>query len=337
MVKSRFNSCVALLVSVALILPTTIVSAAPGQTAAPGRPYADCQTELANAAQLEKGLQKMGEKIDQIQQRIDEARNAEGHLSREAQKQAEQAQLDLTAGTAVTVLKDNILGVKRWLEKLAQSALPGKAKPVLKALNDFKKIEKLFQNMDRLVAAGNWKLAMHEGHTFTEQMSAFVEYLNESGITGELASSVGETATARLAGTAAGGAALSSLVVSLAVAAGIYAINTVAADEAAFQNALDQRAAADTVNQLRRNRSTYQDRITSVRLICSQQPRRAEQPKPKPDALATEPPSPTPPTPVTPPEAGGGLGVGTAVLLGGLGAAGIVGYQVPTSSRIKAA
>lgn len=330
MVKSRISSCVALIVSAALISPPTVVTARSGQARAPGGPYLNCPAELATAAQLEKGLQSLGEKIDQVQRQIDEARNAEGHLNREAQKQAVQAQRDLTAGTAVTVLKDNILGMRRSLEKLAQSTLQGKALPVLKALSQFKKIEKIFQNMDTLVAAGNWKLAMQEGHTFTDQMSAFAEYLNESGIAAELGSSAG--VTANLAGTAAGGAALSGLLGSLAVAAGIYAINTVAANEAAFQNALDQRAAADTVNQLRRSRSTYQDRITSVRSTCSQQPQRAEQPKPKADALAKEPPPPAPPA------ASGGPGLGSLLVLGGLGVAGYAGvkyYQQQNQGCLK--
>jgi len=316
MVKSRLASYVALMVSAALIPPTALVTAGPGQTPARGYPIRDCPTELATAARLERGLQSFTTKIDQYQRQLDDARNAEGHLTREAQKQADQARRDLTVGTTVSVLNENILGVRRAIEKLAISTARANALPLLTAFKQLKNIEELSQKMDRLLAAGNWKLAMQEGQTFTEQISAFADYLNESGLAGELGSAAG--VSARLAGTGAGGAALSGLVGGLAVAAGIYAITTVAADEAAFLNALDRRAAADTVNQLRERRSTYQERITSVRSICSQPAQRAEQ--------SGNPPSS--PLPIPPPEAaGGGPGAGTALLLGGLGAAGIVGYQ----------
>jgi hypothetical protein len=326
MVKSRISSCVALIVSAALISPTTVVTARPGQARAPGGTYLDCPTELANAARLEKGLQTLNEMIDRTQRQIDDARNAEGHLNRDAQRQATQAQRELASGTVTSVLSDNILGVRRGIEKLLQSTLKGKALPLLKALNDIKAIEAVFKRMNQLIALGNWRLAIQEAHTFAEQTSAFGQFCNDAGIAEQLGAMLATKAA--IGGTAAGGAALSGLVGGLVVAAGIYAITTVAADQEAFQNALDQQAAADTVNQLRRSRSTYQDQITSVRSTCSQQPRRAENSNPAKD----------PPAPPTPPTASGGPGLGSLLVLGGLGFAGYAGvkyYQQQNQGCLK--
>ncbi len=296
MLKSGVGACVAAMVSVALIVPTTIVSAGQAQ-AAGGLFTGDCAEALAGADKLAQGMKSLDDMIDRTQKQMDDARNAGGHMSREAARQAADARKDLMADTTVSVLS-KIGEMKGALEKLARVVPRAKAVSVLKGLKDIKAIEDVYKGVKLTIASGKWSLAMEEANSGMDRVAALGRFLDDVGLTGELATVVGG---------AVGG---------LAVAVGVFAIDTVAADEDAFQNTLDQNRAANTLNLIRQNRGIYQDKISAVRLRCA--PRQTSQAKSTP---------PSSPLPTPPPEAmvSAGPSIGKALAVTGVGAAGVAG------------
>lgn len=314
MMKSCAGVCVAVCLSLAMILPTTIVSA--NQAQAPGGLYTgNCASELESALKLEKGLGTLNDMIDRTDRQLDGIRKNGGRQNADAANQAAEAKKALAADNAVSVLA-NIGELTSELEKLAKFGPPGKAVSVLKAIGEMKKLENGYKVTKAAIAAGNYKFAAQDAQSLMEQVSAAGRFLDDVGLTGELAS-IG-AARAGLAGSAAG---LSGLVGGLAITAGVYAIDTIVAQEDSFQNAVDMARAADTINHLRANRSDIQNKIASIRSTCAPQPQRTDPPK---QVSQTPPPAP----PAASSVAKAGPSAAKAITLVTVGAAGVAGAIV---------
>lgn len=314
MKKSCAGVCVAVCLSLSMILPATIVSA--GQAQAPGGLYTgNCASELDSALKLEKGLGTLNDMIDRTDRQLDGIRKNGGRQNADAANQAAEAKKALAADNAVSVLA-NIGELTSELEKLAKAGPSGKAVSVLKAIGEMKKLENGYKVTKAAIAAGNYKFAAQDAQSLMEKVSAAGRFLDDAGLTGELAS-IG-AARAGLAGSAAG---LSGLVGGLAVTAGVYAIDTIVAQEDSFQNAVDMARAADTINHLRANRSDIQNKIANIRSTCAPQPKQTDPPK---QVSQTPPPAP----PAVPSVAKAGPSAAKAITLVTVGAASVAGAIV---------
>jgi hypothetical protein len=278
------------------------------QVAAAGAPIINCNQDREQAVVYSRGLDGLNDKIARMDRQLSGAKS--GRMDPEAAKQAADARRDLPVDVTLILSKTD-----QFEAALAKAPLTPAARTAAKVTLEGirQSYEKLYKGTKAVNDLGNADV-----ETLAQKIDALHRLMVDTGSYEELGARTLENAVASgaMAPLTAGEAALAGPIGGLALAVGVYAIDTIYAEETAFQNTLDATRAADTLNRLRSQRSDIMELIENVVKNCGAHDTQRAQESPRPIA-----PSEAKPTaPPKPPSGGGSLLkpiIVTAALAGG--------------------